>query len=246
MTKLTHPPRRSAILALVVFALATLLAACSDAGGSATPPPEPAQTPVTTPDEAVAAVIAIDPRLTGIGALDPDLIGQASWYEVAPGADGAFVVTVRVGWGDCPAGCISEHTWTWVVQPDGTVGLESESGDLVPPDAWPSPGGDGRTGLLISATSGPTCPVEQDPPDPACAPRPVAGALAIIRDTAGAEVTGATLDERGFAFVELPPGGYVVEAQPVEGLLGTPSPVSATVVAGAGALVELAYDTGIR
>jgi hypothetical protein len=38
----------------------------------------------------------------------------------------------------------------------------------------------------------------------------------------------------------------VVEAQPVEGLMGTPGPESVTVVDGVATPVELGYDTGIR
>jgi hypothetical protein len=195
----------------------------------------------------VAAVIAVEPRLTGIGPRDPNLIGQSAWYQVTPASwVGAFLVDIRVGWGDCPAGCIDEHTWTFAVQPDGTAQLQSEGGDVVPPEAWPSPGGDGRTGVFLTATAGPTCPVEQNPPDPSCAPKPVAGAVAVIRDAAGTEVARATLDRRGTAFVELPAGGYVVEPQAVQGLMGTPAPVSVTVVDGVGSPVALDYDTGIR
>jgi hypothetical protein len=240
--------RLAAVAALLVL-LALLVAACGADSGAASPTPSPSQTqgPVTTPEEAVAAVIAQEPRLTGIGPLDPDMIGQSSWYEVAPASGvGAFVVRINVGWGDCPAGCINGHTWTYAVLPDGTVNLQSEEGDVVPPDAWPSPGGDGRTGLMITALAGPTCPVETIPADPECAPRPVPGAVIVIRDAAGGEVTTVELDSTGTAFVEVPPGGYVLEAQPVEGILGTPAPVAATVVQGIGTPVTLGYDTGIR
>jgi hypothetical protein len=245
MTRPSTRPALSVAPILAIFLVA--VAACGGAGASPAPSATPTRGPVTTPEAAVEAVIAAEPRLTGIGPLDPDLIGQSSWYEVVPASGvGAFLVSIRVGWGDCPAGCINEHTWTYAVQPDGSAVLQSEGGDAVPPDAWPSPGGDGRTGLLITATAGPTCPVETNPPDPACAPKAVPGALVIIRDAGGYEVATATLDAQGSTFVELPEGGYIVEAQPEEGLMGTPGPVSATVVAGMGTPIELDYDTGIR
>jgi hypothetical protein len=241
------PVRLVVSLAAVLLALAACGGAGGSAGSSPTTSPAPSVGPVTTPEQAVAAVIATEPRLTGIRPLDPDLIGQASWYEVTRASGvGAFLVEIRVGWGDCPAGCIDEHTWTYAVGPDGSVQLQSEGGDVVPPDAWPSPGGDGRTGLQITATAGPVCPVETEPPDPACAPRPVPGAVVVILDPAGTEVMAVALDETGSAFVKLPEGGYVVEAQPVEGLMGTAAPVSITVVSGIGTPVELGYDTGIR
>ena len=236
--------RRGAGSALIL--LAVLAAGCGAAGTSVTPSVTGVGL-VTTPEQAVAAVIAHEPRLSGIGPLDPDLIGQASWYEVTPASGvGAFIVGVRVGWGDCPAGCIDEHTWTYAVQPDGTVMLQAETGPPVPPDAWPSPGGDGRTGVWVVATAGPTCPVAQDPPDPACLDRPVAGATIVIFDTDGAEVAAVTTGPDGSVFVELEPGGYVVEGKPVEGLMGTPGPASATVIDGVATPVALAYDTGIR
>jgi hypothetical protein len=237
---------RVARLAALIAVFAVAVAACGGAGASPTPAPTPTPGPVTTPEEAVARVIATEPRLTGIEARDPDLIGQGSWYEVAPASGvGAYLVTVQVGWGDCPAGCINGHSWTYAVGPDGRVTLQSEGGDPVPADAWPSPAGSGRTGILISATSGPSCPVER-PGDPACAPNPVAGAVVLVLDAAGSEVARAETGADGTAFVEVAAGGYVVEPQPVEGMMGTPDPVSATVVDGVGTPVFLAYDTGIR
>jgi hypothetical protein len=224
--------------------LALVLAGCGST--TITPTPSIVPVPVTTPEAAVARVIAQEPRLTGIGPRDPGLIGQSSWYEVMPASGvGAFVVTVRVGWGDCPAGCINEHSWTYAVLPDGTVGLQSEGGPAVPADAWPAPGGAGRTGISVVATSGPTCPVEQ-PGDPACQPRPVARAVVVVRDAAGKELARAETDAAGTVFIEVPAGEYVVEAQPVDGMMGTPAPSDVTVADGAGTLVALGYDTGIR
>ncbi len=193
----------------------------------------------------MAAIVAVEPRFAGIGPQNPDLIGQSAWYEAKPASGvGAFVVTIQVGWGDCPSGCIERHTWTYAVAPDGTVTLLSENGDAVPTDTLPVPGA-GGTGITGRATAGPVCPVEQ-PGDPACAPRPVAGAVVVVQDASGAEVgTMTTLPDGSFAF-ELPAGDYVVQGRAAEGLMGTPDPVSVTVRAGALTQVELGYDTGIR
>jgi hypothetical protein len=112
----------------------------SPAGSAA--PSAPAGGPVTTPEQAWAAVVAVEPRFANIGPLDPDLIGQSAWYEIEPASGvGAFIVSVTVGWGDCPAGCIDQHTWQYAVGPDGTVTLQSESGPQPPPDAFPDSGG---------------------------------------------------------------------------------------------------------
>lgn len=239
--------RRSPLALLALTVLVLVHSACGGAGGSPTPAPTPTQGPVTTPDEAVAAVVRREPRLTGIQPFDPDVIGQSAGYEVTPASGvGAFLVSVRVGWGDCEAGCIDEHTWVYAVLPDGSVTLQSEGGSAVPPDVWPSPGGDGRTGLAITATAGPTCPVETIPPQPECAPRAVAGAVVVVRDAAGTEVARVTLDAGGFAFVEVPAGAYQVEGLAANGLMGTPAPLDVTVSDGVATSVALAYDTGIR
>ena len=248
---------RSVLLA--VAAIAVLVAGCAGSPTSPTPTPSPAPTspalasptpvpvPVTTPEQAVARVIATEPRLAGIRPFDPELIGQASWYKVAPASGvGAFVVTVRIGWGDCQAGCIDEHRWVYSVAPDGTVKVVSETGDPVPNSAWPGGAAAGRTGIRGTALAGPLCPVETIPPDPACAPRPVVGAVVVIRDVSGAEVARTTTGADGSYLVELAPGGYIVEPRAVEGLMGTPGPQNVTVDEGVTSTVDLPYDTGIR
>jgi hypothetical protein len=56
----------------------------------------------------------------------------------------------------------------------------------------------------------------------------------------------AITDEFGRYFATLPPGSYVVEPLPFEGLLGTPGPVEVTVESDVTAVVDFGYDTGIR
>jgi len=102
------------------------------------------------------------------------------------------------------------------------------------------------TGIGGVATAGPVCPVEKNPPDPRCAPRPVAGATIVIRNASGAQVAVAISGADGHYFVSLPPGDYEVDPQPVQGLLGTAGKRQATVAAGAITDVALEYDTGIR
>src|ERR671925_869213 len=136
-------------LALLLLGATFLVATCGGAGSSPAPVGSPSPSPsfagpVRTEADAVARVVAHEPRFGGIHARDPELIGQAAWYEVAPASGvGAYIVTMRIGWGDCPSGCLEEHTWTYAVLPDGGVRLQSEAGGAVPPDAWPSPAGGG-------------------------------------------------------------------------------------------------------
>jgi hypothetical protein len=124
--------------------LIVVLAACSSAGGAPSPSPSPSPSPgaasVTSPEEALARVQAEHPEFAGLGPLDPDLIGACCWSE-AKAVDGGYQVTFTVGWGDCPAGCIDKHVWTFAVAPDGRVGLIGEEGPPVPADVMSNLGG---------------------------------------------------------------------------------------------------------
>ena len=203
-----------------------LLAACGGGAGSPTP---------GDATGAARAVLAQNDRFAGIGPRDPDLIGQAAWYEVAA-SGGGWRVTVRIGWGDCEAGCISEHRWVYGVSSSGVVSLIDERGDALP-DA---------SGIRGIATAGPTCPVVTDPPDPGCADRPVAGAVILVLAMDGSEVGRVVTGADGSFGVELAPGAYRVVPQPVEGLMGTAAEQAIRVEAGAPAEVTISYDTGIR
>lgn len=117
-----------------------VLAACSAAAGpSPSPSPAPSQSPVTSPEEAAAQVKAEHPEFAGLTPPNPDLIGACCWYE-ATAVEGGYQVVVTVGWGDCPAGCIDRHVWTFAVAPDGTVGLIGEEGPAVPAGQMPAEG----------------------------------------------------------------------------------------------------------
>jgi hypothetical protein len=197
--------------------------------------PSPAATPISA-EEAVALVLAQDPMFAGIEPRNPDLIGQAAWSEVTE-TDQGWEVVIRIGWGDCPAGCISEHRWAYAVSPTGDVTLEDESGAPVPTDS----------GVRVMVVAGPTCPVVTDPPDPNCADRPVAGAVLVVTYLDGTEVGRATSDAEGAAAIALAPGAYRLDPQPVEGLMGTPQPMEFSVEWGM--LIPqltVSYDTGIR
>ncbi len=113
------------------------------------------------------------------------------------------------------------------------------------PVAIPSSGGPWLVGV---ATAGPVCPVQRNPPDPACAPRPVVGATIAVLDPGGREIASATTGLDGTYRVAVPAGSVQVQAAPVAGLMGTPAPADVVVPAGPAAWVrvDLLYDTGIR
>jgi hypothetical protein len=110
--------------------------AASGAGSSGGSSGQPGGT-VDTADEAAALVIASDSRFKNVGKKDRNLIGQCCWYEAAAGQEG-FRVKITMGWGDCPAGCINSHVWTYEVTRAGEITLIDESGDPVEPGAFGS------------------------------------------------------------------------------------------------------------
>jgi len=125
------------LLPLVI--LAVLTAACGPTATSPSPSLPLSPSPVaavTSPEEAALLVIAQNPDFAGIGPRNPDLIGGCCFYEARPD-NGGYVVTFEVGWGDCMAGCINKHVWTYAVTPVGDIGLVGETGDPIPPGGIP-------------------------------------------------------------------------------------------------------------
>ena len=115
-----------------------------------------------------------------------------------------------------------------------------------PTPATPTPESGAGPASAAPSRAGPVCPVERNPPDPSCAPRPVAGATIVIRDGLGGQVAAAVSGADGAFFVAVGAGDYVMDPLPVEGLLGTAPQQPATVMDGAVTVVQLDYDTGIR
>ena len=121
------------------MAFIVLVAACGPAASpaptpspSVRPTPIPITAPVGSPEEAAALAIATNRLFAGAIPLSPDLIGASKWWTATPLAGGGYTIELTVGWGDCPAGCIDRHVWTFEVRADGTVRLVKESGKPVP------------------------------------------------------------------------------------------------------------------
>ncbi len=221
-----RPSGRSAVITII--GLTVILVACARL-------PAASGTPLTG-DSAAQLVLAEQARFAGILGVDPNLIGQSSWYEVVEAGTG-WEVVVRIGWGDCPAGCISEHRWIYAVSGEGSVTLLREEGDELL----------GPTGVRGSVSAGPICPVVTDPPDPDCADRPVVGAVLVITDPADVEIARITSGAGGEFSVDLPSGAYRLVPQSVDGLMGTAAPIEFSVEAeGPPTELHVIYDTGIR
>ena len=241
----------------VAVAISLVLAACASAGptptptatppaGDPTPSPSPSPSPavsgVASAAQAAALVLASDPHFGSVSPGDPGLIGQCCTYDASEARPG-YQVTVNLGWGDCPSGCISHQKSVFHVDPDGTISLVEQSGAEDPP----IPVGEGTTAsVTLRLRAGPTCPVVTNPPDPACAPRSVANAEVVVRSPDGSELARGTSDGQGQIQLQVPPGAYYVEPEPVEGLMGTAAAVAFSVVAGETLDLALTYDTGIR
>jgi len=98
------------------------------------PTPTPVTVVVGSPFDAATLVIATNPLFTGAAPRDEGMIGMSKWWVATPLSEGRFRIDVTIGWGDCMAGCIDRHVWTYEVWPDGTLELVSETGPEVPPD----------------------------------------------------------------------------------------------------------------
>ncbi len=125
--------------------------------------------------------------------------------------------------------------------------VATPAASIAPSNPAPTPGGPPPQ-VTGSVTAGPVCPVEQNPPDPACAPRPVEGAVIVATGGDGAEVARATSDADGAYVMDIGQTGTILlTAQPVEGLMGVPEPVTVELTEpGQVVRVDLGYDTGIR
>ena len=178
-----------------------------------------------------------------IKAANAGSVGQAAAYDAQQSGDG-FSVTVTMGSGDCLSGCINQHTWLYSVRSDGTVTLVSEQGDEVATTI--DHGTSDPATVTVRLVAGPVCPVERNPPDPSCAPRPVPDAQVVLRDPSGNEVASGAADATGMVTFSVPGGAYYVETAAVQGLMRQAEAQAFAVPGGRSVTITLEYDTGIR
>jgi len=119
--------------ALTALALifATVLPARVSAAGSHS-------LPIDTPAEAHEAVLETGAPFGDFAFLGDGLIGASQYYEVKgePGSAASWIVIYTYGWGDCPAGCISRHTFVYQVDPvTGEVRFDRQEGEALPAEA---------------------------------------------------------------------------------------------------------------
>jgi len=110
--------------------------------------------------------------------------------------------------------------------------------------------GDAASGAHLGSirghvVAGPTTPVFR-PDDPACADRPVSGALLLLEPLDGQPAETLVSDSDGHFRKSVPPGRYRLVPQPVKGLVGTAAPIEVALLEGVEVDVAFSYDTGIR
>lgn len=101
-----------------------------------------------------------------------------------------------------------------------------------------------ESGIRGTVTIGPTCPVETDPPQPECAPRPYSGVF-IVTTESGERIKTFRSDADGRFSVALDPGVYVVAMESESGLPFL-KPLEFVVFANAYTELDFMADSGIR
>jgi hypothetical protein len=102
-----------------------------------------------------------------------------------------------------------------------------------------------KSGITGMVTLSPTCPVERNPPDPNCAPKPYSTSISITKSGSTKIVKTIQSDAKGAFNADLDPGAYILQAQS-----GSVFPrcgeVSVVVKGGQYTNTGISCDTGIR
>jgi hypothetical protein len=104
------------------------------------------------------------------------------------------------------------------------------------------------SGIVGRIVAAPTCPVERVPPEPQCAPRPLAASMRIRRVGSALASRRVRSQADGRFRVGLPPGAYLVQALPRarSPFPRPPAALGVTVYTGGFTDITITYDTGIR
>ena len=78
------------------------------------------------------ALAALFEPVDGVGYSEPNGYAGDGNNITALDEESHWEYTFSVGWGDCPAGCISRHYWNFNVHPDGTVEFTGSAGSPLP------------------------------------------------------------------------------------------------------------------
>jgi hypothetical protein len=101
------------------------------------------------------------------------------------------------------------------------------------------------SGLAVSALAAPQCPVETDPPQPGCEPKPIAVEFVVVAGDGTEVARGTTRDVVGTVLVKVPAGTYTVRGA-AGGGPPTVTEMPVTIPEREVVEIDLAVDTGIR
>lgn len=91
----------------------------------AVPSPSPSTSPITTADDAIAAVQKQFPQMQKVKRSEPGTIGASTDITVLERPDGWDLVFWQ-GWDDCPAGCINNRYDYFSVERNGRIAQVGE------------------------------------------------------------------------------------------------------------------------
>jgi len=99
--------------------------------------------------------------------------------------------------------------------------------------------------ILGQVLLSPVCPVERNPPDPACAPKPYKTIVSVLKSSNGAVYKKVAASALGRFSISVPAGSYVLRASGAKVYPRcTDTPVK--VIANKSVSVKIGCDTGIR
>ncbi len=125
----------------------------------------------------------------------------------------------------------------------GTVFLLNDNGFFDQSYGTPSY----ANGIRGTATLGPTCPVERNPPDPTCADQPYHASLTVTTADGQHVVGQFDTDVDGTFSVGLPPGEYAIRSTSISNVRPyCSSRGTIRVSAGTYTIANVSCDTGIR
>ncbi len=184
------------------------------------------------------------PTVTPGGATCTDAAGAgcgtvvASFVAVGPGEVALTADRTNCAEPACPP--TSAH-WTLTVHVTGDAPAESTSSTLADP---PVSDAEVRGTVLFS----PVCPVEQIPPDPACAPRPGPAHIELLHPDGTVAATTTAGDDGTFTTV-VRSGAYAVRAAAPGLTIGGAcqvDPAEIVMAPGSSLTIAVSCDTGIR
>jgi hypothetical protein len=106
--------------------------------------------------------------------------------------------------------------------------------------------GQGVGTITGTATLGPTCPVEMNPPQKSCADKPYAATFELINPSKGKALKKFTSDTNGHFSVQIAPGTYAIQSAAASAFPRCTGSQLAVVKTNETVTVNVTCDTGIR